>query len=88
MAIARCERCGRPRGANVKPPGYADAPFQPVGHPNSGIVCGKTGCEEPGLVRLKRDEAQRYLCGPRVFTIHTQAAKVRVQRIQGLGKQA
>ena len=79
MAISRCERCGRPRGANVKPPGYADDPFEPMGHPNSGIVCGKPGCEKPGLVWLKRDEAQQYLRGQRIFTIHTQTAKVRVQ---------
>src|SRR4051812_22022028 len=55
MAIARCGKCGKPT-TNVKPPGYADRPFSPAGHPNSGIVCGKPGCEESGLIWLKKDE--------------------------------
>ncbi len=78
MAISRCEKCGKP-ALHVKPPGYADRPFPPVGHPNSGLVCGKVGCEEPGLIWLKKDEERRYQEGQRVFGIHTQTAKVRVQ---------
>jgi hypothetical protein len=78
MAIARCEKCGKP-SANVKPPGYAEMPFLPVNHPNSGVVCGKAGCENAGLVWLKKDEERQYLQGQRVFGIHTLTAKVRVQ---------
>lgn len=78
MAIARCERCGMP-SKNVKPPGYAAQPFRPVGHPNSGVVCGTPDCEEPAVVWLKKDEARRYEEGQRVFGIHTHTAKLRLQ---------
>ena len=77
MAIARCEKCGRPT-VNVKPPGYSDKPFLPVGHPNSGLVSGKPGCEGPGLIWLKKDEERRYQNGERIFGIHTQTAKIRL----------
>src|SRR5256885_1199566 len=52
MAIARCERCGKPT-QNVKPPGYSSNPYLPVGHPSSGVVCGKPGCENSALIWLK-----------------------------------
>jgi len=78
MAISRCKKCGKPT-ARVKPPGYADSPYMPVSYPESGIVCGKPGCEEPGLIWLKRNEEKEYQLGKRVFGIHTQTAKVRVQ---------
>jgi hypothetical protein len=79
MAIARCEKCGKPKGANVKPPGYANKPYYPVGHPESGIVCGTRGCESVALIWLKVDEAQAYQQGQRIFGIHTYTAKVRIQ---------
>jgi len=78
MAIARCEKCGKPT-KNVKPPGYSGAPHLPVGHPSSGVVCGKPGCENPGLIWLKQHEEEQYEQGQRVFEIHTQTAKIRVQ---------
>jgi hypothetical protein len=79
MAIARCEKCGKPTGASVKPPGYSKQPYFPVGYPASGIVCGKPHCENDGLIWLKVDEVQAYRRGQRIFSILTQAAKVRVQ---------
>lgn len=78
MAIARCEFCGCPKGANVKAPGYAPTPYRPVGYPETAIVCGKPLCDRSALVWLKRDEATRYGAGERVFSIHTQTAKVRL----------
>jgi len=60
MALARCEKCGKPTGGNVKPPGYSDQPYLPVGHPASGVVCGKPDCENDGLIWLKADEVQAY----------------------------
>jgi hypothetical protein len=78
MAIVRCESCGKPT-QNVKAPGYGDAPHMPAGHPNSGLVCGKPGCENPGLVWLKQDEEKEYSAGDRIFLIPTHAAKVRIQ---------
>jgi hypothetical protein len=85
MAIARCEKCGKPtvkarllRG-NVKPPGYSSQSYRPAGHPSSGVVCGKPGCENDALIWLKADEVEAYQRGQRVFEIHTQTAKVRLQ---------
>jgi hypothetical protein len=79
MAIARCENCGKPMGSNVKPPGYSNQAYPPVGHPDSGVVCGKPGCENAALIWLKIDEEQAYQRGERVFAIHTRTAKVRVK---------
>jgi len=78
MAIVRCDVCGKP-ATNVKPPGYSDKPHSPVGHPHSGLVCGKPDCDNAGLVWLKLDEETAYRQGQRVFGIHTQTAKIRVQ---------
>jgi hypothetical protein len=78
MAIARCEKCGKPT-QNVKPPGYSNQPYLPVGHPSSGVVCGKPGCETDAVIWLKVDEAQAYQRGQRVFTLPTQPTKVRLQ---------
>jgi hypothetical protein len=77
MAIARCEKCGRPK-AN-KPPEYAAHPRLPVGHPNSGVICGTRGCTNPGKIWLKLDEEKQYDAGERIFGIHTYTAKIIVQ---------
>lgn len=78
MAIARCEQCGK-QTQNVKPPGYFDKPFLPVGHPSSGVVCGRPDCENNAVVWLKAGEAEAYRRGQRVFDMHTQTVKVRLQ---------
>ena len=77
MAIARCEMHGKPK--NPKVGAYSGTAHLPVGHPNSGVVCGKRDCENPGLVWLKMHEENEYQKGQRVFEIHTRTAKVRVQ---------
>ncbi len=76
MAIARCEKCGRPRAR--KPPPYAPAPHLPYGHPNNGLVCGTKGCEGEAVVWLKTDEESAYARGQRVFDIWTNSAKIRL----------
>lgn len=64
MAIARCEKCGKPTSANVKPPGYSSQAYLPVGHPTSGIVCGKPNCENDAVIWLKVDEADAVSARP------------------------
>jgi len=76
MAIARCEERGRPQA--TKPPEYTAA-HDPQGHPNSGVVCGTKGCENPAKIWLKSDEEAEYVQGVRVFDIRTNSAKVRVE---------
>ena len=68
MAIVRCENCGCPKGkkGNV----YSPTPRYPVGHPNSGIVCGTPNCDNPGLVWLLDKEQRAYVAGSqRVFKL-------------------
>lgn len=78
MALARCDRCGQPqgRGGNV----YVQS-HPPVGHPDSGVVCGREGCENPAMLWLLEDEQRAYTGGQRVFelTQRTNAVKIRVQ---------
>lgn len=77
MAIARCESCGKPtRNTNGQ---YAPDPRRPVGHPNSGVVCGRPRCDNAALIWLKENEARAYEKGQRVFDFPTQAAKVRLE---------
>lgn len=77
MAIARCEKCGKPT-QNVKPPGYSDIAYLPPNYPDSGLVCGSVGCERSALIWLKLDEEQQYRKGQRVFDLPTKAAKIRL----------
>ena len=76
MALARCETCGRPsgRGGNV----YAVTPYHPKGHPNSGVVCGRKGCENAGVVWLLTSERKAFMLGTRVFELPSNGAKIRL----------
>ncbi len=74
MAIVRC--------ANHEPIGrtktYAGA-VEPVGYPETAVVCGLKQCDKPGLVWLDQDEIDAYERGERVFFMPTFAAKLRVK---------
>ena len=76
MAIARCDKCGRPQAA--KPPDYVQKHL-PVGFPNSGVICGTKDCENQPNIWLKADEEERYQQGARIFSIHTHTAKIIVE---------
>lgn len=76
MAIVRCEKCGKPT-RNVTRPYVASV--QAVGYPKTAALCGRKGCENPGLVWLTSPENTKYLKGERVFRVPTYAIKVRVQ---------
>jgi hypothetical protein len=39
----------------------------PLGYPNTAVVCGSDGCEEPGLAWLTRDESDAHKRGQRIF---------------------
>ena len=72
MALARCDKCGPPKGGTVT---YTHS-HHPISHPNSGLVCGR--CEGEVSVWLTDQEEKSYLAGKRVFEFATQTAKVRV----------
>jgi len=76
MALARCETHGKPEGKKGK--NYAPTPYHPVGHPNSGIVCGSAPCENSGLIWLDTNEKIRYDKGERIFKAPSNAAKFRL----------
>ena len=75
MALARCETCGRPKGRKGNE--YVRA-HEPPNYLESGLVCGRSTCENPALVWLNNLEENSYSRGLRVFTLPTAAAKVRV----------
>jgi hypothetical protein len=79
MALARCENCGQPRGRGEN--AYSNTPRHPVNHPNSGVVCGKPGCQNAAIIWLLEQEEQEYGRGQRIFEITGayRMAKFRVQ---------
>jgi hypothetical protein len=76
MAISRCEKHGKPNGHRRT---YAARPRIPVGNPDSGVICGRTVCRNPGLLWLTLDEERTYEVGERIFEMYTAAVKVRVR---------
>lgn len=76
MAIGRCSSHGAPR--RTKKGVYVGHHF-PVGHPNSGLICGVPSCENIAEIWLKEDEEKEYRSGRRIFGIHTHTAKVILQ---------
>jgi hypothetical protein len=75
MALGRCENCGKPAGRTRN---YVRS-VKPVGYPATAATCGCSGCKAPALVWLESDEDAQYARGQRVFTLPTQAMKVRVE---------
>lgn len=67
MALARCEKCGTPAGKkdNV----YSGKARLPIGHPQSGVICGTPGCNEPALIWLLDSEQTQYQKGIRIFEL-------------------
>lgn len=74
MALARCEKCGRP---NPDESPYVIV-HEPVFSPNNVLLCGARTCERPARIWLTAEEQKRYLAGRRVFTFAMNSAKVRV----------
>ena len=75
MALARCEKCGRPQGRKGNK--YIQG-HEPPNHPASGLVYGRSGCENSALVWLDTMEEEAYETGQRIFKLPTAAAKVQV----------
>ena len=59
MALVKCKSHG---GFNIKSNGKGpySGPYAPVGHPNSGLICGSTDCKKAGLVWLAAKEEKEY----------------------------
>jgi hypothetical protein len=77
MALVRCKECGvQPAGRGHYPRTYIRS-VEPVGYPETALVCGKPSCNHPGLIWLEHVEVQDYDRGERLFPLQTNATKVR-----------
>lgn len=75
MALVRCvETHGRPTGRKHN---YVMS-VKPVGYPETAAICGREGCEYPGLVWLTETERAAYRKGHRIFSVPTAAVKIKV----------
>lgn len=77
MAIVRCKCCGLNFDRTKRE--YHREPFEPIGYPNIAALCGLKHCPNPGLVRLQKDEFERYTQGERCFDVKTWTVKIKVQ---------
>ena len=74
MALVRCLN-HKPDEARVKEPyvGYVD----PYGLSSSGVICGRSSCEEVGKIWLSGREASQFKNGIRIFPVQSSSVKVR-----------
>lgn len=72
MALARCEKCGRPNG---KASLYVSF-VEPAA--NNPILCSARSCEQPARIWLTVAEQKQYLNGQRMFILAASATKVHV----------
>jgi hypothetical protein len=52
---------------------------EPVGYPDTALVCGSVQCERPALIWLERHEKQAFDTGERIFKAFTATMKVRAK---------
>lgn len=74
MAIMRCpdhkpRRTTRDYAGNV----------EPVGFPETALVCGSKYCREPALIWLEANEMSAYATGERIFQAFTASMKVKAR---------
>lgn len=75
MALCRC-KSDPPRNIEEYP-NYV----QPVGYPNTSSICGRIGCNNPGLIWLTKVEYEQFLNGTRIFSFATNVTKVKVEQV-------
>lgn len=76
MAIVRCDKCGLDFSRTKV--SYHSKPVLPVGYPDTGVICGKGSCKNPGNVWLEKSEYVAYQKGERYFPVKTYTVKVKV----------
>lgn len=75
MALCRCsENHSDPRGRTEK---YIMS-VKPIGYPNTSSICGRNGCNNPGLIWLTKKELARYNRGDKFFSYASAVSKVKV----------
>lgn len=74
MSIMRC-RNHAPKRATRE---YV-AVVEPVGYPDTALICGSARCREPALIWLERHEKAAFDSGERIFKAFTSTMKVRAK---------
>ena len=74
MALVRCEQCGI-KGTKRT---YVES-VEPVGFPDTAVICGTTRCTNPGLVWLEAHEWEEYQSGRRIFKPPSASVKFKVK---------
>lgn len=74
MAIMRC-RAHVPKRATRN---YVIS-VEPVGYPDTALICGSVQCREPALIWLEQHEKATYDVGERIFQAFTPTMKVRAK---------
>ncbi len=72
MAIMRC-KAHEPKRAQHS---YVAA-VEPLGYPETALICGSSKCTVPAFIWLETDEKAAYDLGERVFRSFTATMKVR-----------
>ncbi len=75
MALARCEIHKKIKSIKNT---YVCAK-EPVGYPETALICGRPDCKEVALLFLNTQEKKLYEAGARIFSIPTHAAKLCVK---------
>ena len=74
MAIMRCKAHTPTRTTRD----YTGS-VEPLGFPDTALICGSKHCTEPALIWLEREEFAEYQRGGRIFEAFTSSMKVRAQ---------
>ena len=76
MALVRCKQCGKLlKGAKRT---YVES-VEPVGYPDTAVICGIKRCTNPGLVWLEAHELERYKDGEKIFEPPSASVKFKVK---------
>lgn len=75
MALSRCNKCGQPQGRRNN---YVYS-VEPLNYPNTSTICGRNGCNNPGLIWLNEKEYEEYQNRNRIFAFSSSVTKVKVK---------
>ena len=75
MAIVRCKGHSPPKEITRH---YVQS-VNPLGYPATGVICGRQGCEKPGLIWLEAKELKKYQNGETVFSVQTNRVRVKAE---------
>ena len=77
MALVRCEQHSKPKPKG-KTKEYIKS-VEPVGYPDTALICGIKDCSNPGLVWLVAHEWEEYKSGERIFKPDSATSKFKVK---------